>query len=212
MLSLEHSIKSLCRAWLCVYGWLNPAIPSTVTVVFLEPYVAPKAPAEHGTDLPGSPGPCPLAAGAPWSLSLLCASTGAKSCRAAPLAALGQGAQGVWAAPASPYHYTQKKRKYCGRCCTGGNSEPQPSITWVSCAGHWLGTSIPAVLKLQRNQSCSAASSAFWVIGIGMLVKTRVQMLGRKGSRFWAGISNWLFSYNIVAKISPKFLFLCSMT
>lgn len=45
-----------------------------------------------------------------------------------------------------------------------------------------------------------------------MPVKTRVQMLGRKGSRFWAGISNWLFSYNIVAKISPKFLFRCSMT
>lgn len=60
-------------------GWTLPSqhrVP--VTGVFLEPCVAP---AECGADrrahstahLPGSPGPCPLPAGAPRSLSLLCA-------------------------------------------------------------------------------------------------------------------------------------------
>lgn len=30
-------------------------------------------------------------------------------------------------------------------------------------------------------------------------------MLHRKASRFWAGISDWLLSYTIAAKMSPKF-------
>lgn len=61
---------------------------------------------------------------APWSLSLLCAAAGGRSCCAAAPAALRQSVQGLGAA-----HHTQKNPPCCGRCCTGGNSECQPSIT-----------------------------------------------------------------------------------
>lgn len=154
---------------------------------------------QHSADSPGSPGPCPLPAGTPWSLSLLCAAT---EPRAAVLL--------LW------LHSGKAFREWEHHCSTSPLYPAKPrglravlhERKFGVSALHYVGVmcwALPGNFhrfppKAAVKPGLFCCFLCLWAYRNCMLAKTWVHMLWRKGSRFWAFLTGW-FLISLLLKL-----------